>query len=170
MRLSRAVLLCWVVLIIFIYTALCGCSAPDNSDSPGSAVEKGVRTEVDAGVQVIDPASGQPVANVPVYFAAYVSGGKNTGDLYTSNATGNDGWARFTVIRYMDEGNTIYLGASTDKALIESDLASNNFTGNGNAGAWSSFNYEFIKPDKASDGAFIEISLSVDGVTRKMMD
>lgn len=162
MRKYSKVFLLSVLVMITLCVVVSGCNLP-------FLTSKVIKTSFDVGVQVVDSGTGAPVPGAMVYFAACNPNNKDARNVSLSNATDGDGWAMFSAVYDMNEGDVVYLGASTAQTAIEVDLAGRNFNGSGSIGAWKSFDYDMVNNSQTSGEASINLGMVVDRSTGKLL-
>jgi hypothetical protein len=153
-----------VLLIVAITLAVSGCTWFN-----GNTGTKPQYTVITAAVQVTDPSANVSVPNVPVYFIACNPNGSSVWVQNQSATSDSDGWAQFSVDYTFKPGDTVYLGASTDKALLVSDYQSGKFDGSGETGMWDSFSYDLVKYSQGASNASINAMITIDNTTGKMI-
>lgn len=151
------------VLIIAVSVSMCSSPSTDNGGN-----RQDVNVTVNVGAQVLDLVNDTPVPGSTVYFVACSPGKASLRDVHLSGLTGADGWALFSVNYTLDKDQTIYLGASNWKPLVESDFAGMAFNGTGYLGEWKSFNYSMLF-NSEDHQATVSCTITVDQDTGKMI-
>ncbi|WP_325378475.1 hypothetical protein [Methanocella sp.] len=155
----------WTLVIVIVAACLAinGCICPwfdGNKPQP---------TKVDAVVHVIN-ATGDSVPGVTVYFLSCIPHAADIGDQHLSDVTNEDGYVQFSTNYTFKEGDVLYLGASTDRSLLEADFAARNFGGQGKIGTWKAFSYDLVKYSQGAENASINVMMTVDKDTGKLAD
>lgn len=151
------------LMILGVSICISGCSVPFlEANAP-------TLTHMNVGVEVVDPATDQPVPGVTVYLISCEPSNNDSAAGHLSNVTDSDGWAGFSVNYTIERGDTVYLGASTDKAMVDSDFALKSFDGAGRIGKWKAFGYDIVKNDQGEPEAYLTLAMRVDKGTGKLL-
>jgi hypothetical protein len=118
---------------------------------------------------VLDQVNNTPVIGVPVYVVACSPNGTGARDVHLNGTTGEDGWAFFQVNYTLDEGQTVYIGASCVRSLLEADFAARAFNGSGYIGEWKSVNHSLLYNPESNETAYVGYAISVDRYTGRML-
>ena len=153
-----------VVVAIALFAAASGCGTPTPSVTNKTAL-----VSVSAGVQVLDVFNNTVVNGVPVYFAACSPNRTDNRAFQASAVTGDDGWALFATNFTLDEGETIYLGASDIKPMVDADLAAGSFNGTGQLGGWKAFGYNLLQNGEGNGTAIVGCVITVSRDSGKII-
>jgi hypothetical protein len=154
------------VAIIVIALCLSGCVC--GNVTPGET-STALDTSIDVGVRVLDLVNNTPVIGAPVYFLACSPNGTGARVIHLNDTTGDDGWAYFQVNYTLYKDETVFLGASGAKPLLEADFTGRAFNGSGYLGEWKSVNYSFLYNPGSNETAFVGYAITVDRDTGRMI-
>jgi len=126
-------------------------------------------TIITTAVHVIDPSTGASIPDVPVYFMVGNPNGASVWEQNQSNTTNSDGYVQFSADYTFKPGDTVYLGSSTDQSFLTSDFQGRKFDGSAEAGTWDYFSYDQVKYSQGTSNATINVMISIDNTTGKMI-